>query len=149
MAPVIALGLGMYVDGAYTGGKRNGPRLRAEARLEGGSQTWLDVAVEHELPWVRPKRHRVNLSLALVVDPGVDDVLRENAAFGQEGVILLQRVERLAKGAGHRLDLRLLLWLQLVDVLVDWLRRKDLVLDAIQAGHEARSEREVWVGSRV
>src|SRR5260221_695927 len=97
----------------------------------------LDVAVEHELPGVRPKRDRVDLFLALVLDPGVDDVLGENPAFEQERVVLLQGVERLRERARHRLDLRLFLALELVDVLVDRLWGKDLVLDAVESGHQA------------
>src|SRR5258708_28396194 len=103
----------------------------------------LDVAVEHELPGVRPKRHGVDLLLALVFDPGVDDVLREDSAFQQERVVLLERVEGLCQRAWHRLDLRLLLALELVDVLVDRLRRKYLVLDFLDPFHGAVPSRQV------
>src|SRR5579859_7704991 len=55
----------------------------------------LDVGIEHELPRVRPQGDLVDLALALVVDPGVDYVLREHAALEQELVVLLERVQRL------------------------------------------------------
>jgi len=53
----------------------------------------LDVAVEHELPRVGPQGDRIDLFLALVLDPGVDDVLGEDAAFEQERVVRLERIE--------------------------------------------------------
>src|SRR5450759_4423089 len=98
------------------------------------------VAVEHELPGVRPKRNLVDLFLALVLDPGVDHVLGEHAAFEQERVVALKSVERLRQRARHLLDLGHLLAFELVDVLVEGLRRQDLVLDAVQARHEASRE---------
>jgi hypothetical protein len=73
---------------AVLGAKRKGPgetgALRRVFRL--------DVRVQHEFPRVWAEGDRVDLSLALVVDPGLDDVGREHAAIGQEGVVLLQRV---------------------------------------------------------
>src|SRR5439155_18172143 len=42
------------------------------ARALGVNGPLLDVAVEHELPRVRPKRDRVDFLLALVFDPGLD-----------------------------------------------------------------------------
>src|SRR5260370_3843913 len=73
---------------------KKGPRDDPEPFLESGQKS--HVVVEHELPWVRPQRHLVDLFLALVLDPGVDDVLREHAAFDEERVVLFERVQRLA-----------------------------------------------------
>src|ERR1700682_3770034 len=117
--------------------------------MESESSWKLDVAVEHELPWVRSKRDLVDLFLALVFDPGVDDVLREYAAFEQERVVLLECVGCLAERAWHLLDLGHLLAFELVDVLVERSRRSDLVLDSVESRHQAGREREVRAGSGV
>src|SRR5690349_11557173 len=79
---------------------RKGPGLR-----RGPWSEWceLNVRVEHELPRVGPEGDRVDLLLALVVDPGLDHIRGEDAAFEQERVVLLQRVQRLRQRAWHRL----------------------------------------------
>src|SRR5229473_2212309 len=141
--PGAAKGRRPLMNGLY----KKGPRGRPGALLESGQKS--DVVVEHELPWVRSQRDLVDLFLALVLDPGLDDILREDAALDEERVVLLERVQRFAERAGDRLDLRLLLALELVNVLVDRLGRKDLVLDSVQTRHQARSKGQVWVGGRV
>src|SRR5207302_8275775 len=83
------------------GGYLRGERALTCARALGVNGPLLDVAVEHELPRVRPKRDRVDFLLALVFDPGLDHVFREDAAFEQERVVLFQGVQRLGQRAGH------------------------------------------------
>ena len=47
-----------------------------------GTGAVLDVVVEGELPRMRPQPHRVGLLAALVVDPGLDQVLVRTGATG-------------------------------------------------------------------
>ena len=73
----------------------------------------------------------------------------EDVALEEVLVVGLERVEDRGQRAGHLLDRVVLLRRQLVEVLVDRLRRLDAVLDAVEAGHQLRREREVGVGRRV
>ena len=93
-------------------------------------------------------RKRVTSSI-LSVDVGVDQVVGEHAAAGQELAILVEVVERHVERAAHRRDLLVLLGRQVVEVLVGGVARVDLVLHAVQAGHQHRGEREVGVRGRV
>src|SRR6266566_4344490 len=47
----------------------------------------LSVVVEEELVRVRPQGHRVDVLDSLHLQPGVDEVLRENSALEQERVV--------------------------------------------------------------
>jgi hypothetical protein len=98
---------------------------------------------------VRAEADRVDLVLALPIDPGVDEVLGEDVALEQEVVVGLERVEHLGERTRDLLDLGVLLGRQLVEVLVHGLRGLDAVLDAVQAGHELGREGEVGVARRV
>jgi hypothetical protein len=109
----------------------------------------VDVVVQLELVRVRAQADRVDLVGALVVDPGLDEVLGEHAALEQVVVVGLERVEHLGQRARHLRDVGGLVRRQLVEVLVDRRRRLDLVLDAVEAGHQHRREREVRVARRV
>src|SRR5207244_1621577 len=53
------------------------------------------VVVEGELRRVGTQAHHVRLVLTLVVDPGSDQLLAEDATGGEELMIRLERVERL------------------------------------------------------
>ncbi len=86
---------------------------------------------------------------ALELEPGIDDVLREHAAALQEFLVRLQRVERLLERARGVLHVLALGRVELVDVDVHRSGRLDLVLHAVEAGHEARREREVRVARRI
>jgi hypothetical protein len=68
---------------------------------------------------VRAQPDRVDLVLALVLDPGLDEVPGEDVALQQELVVLLQVVEHDVERARQLLDLRRLLGGQLVEVLVE------------------------------
>src|SRR5699024_4858842 len=122
--PPAALDAGAFVDG----------------RL-GGS----DVVVELELVRVRAEAERIDLRGALELDPGHYQVLGEDIALGEVVVIGLEGVQRGAEGLRQLPDLPVLLGRELVEVLVDRLRRLDAVADAVQAGHELRREGEVRV----
>src|SRR6059036_1781317 len=96
-----------------------------------------NIEVERELPRMRTQPHRVDLVLALVVDPRLDHVRREDVALQQPVVALLEVVEHDVERAGQLLDLLRLGRRQLVEVLVHRLARIDLVGDAIEPGHDA------------
>src|SRR3990172_6440079 len=87
----------------------------------------LDVVVQEELVGVGAQGDRIELALALVGGPRLDDVRREDVAAQQELVVSFEGGEHLAQGARRRLDRGLLLRLELVEVLVDGRRRLDLV----------------------
>src|SRR6266545_4455853 len=109
----------------------------------------LDVVVEVELPRVRAQADRVDLALALVADPGLDHVGGEDVALEHEGVVLLQRVERLVERARDLRHSGQLLGRQLVEVLVERAEGLDLVADPVQTGHQHGRERQVGVAGRV
>ena len=68
---------------------------RAEAGPSSRETDPLHVVVQAELVRVRAKGHRVVFLDALVLDPGVDDVLGEYAAFEQPLMVGLQLAEHL------------------------------------------------------
>src|SRR3954469_18264172 len=109
----------------------------------------LVVEVERELVGVRTQAEGVHLVLALVVDPGLDDLRREHVALEEERTVALQSLERLVERAGGLGNVLRLLGRHRIDVLVERLARVDLVLDAVEAGHQHRREGDVRVGGRV
>src|SRR5699024_5554203 len=118
----------------------------ADRRLRGSDDSDAsDVVVQLELVRVRAEAERIDLRGALELDPGHDQVLGEDIALGEVVVIGLEGVQRGAEGLRQLPDLPVLLGRELVEVLVDRLRRLDAVADAVQAGHELRREGEVRV----
>src|SRR5690606_14617986 len=113
----------------HTGAPPPGLHPAAARSAEYGPRAGSDVVVELELARVRTQPDRVDLHRALVVDVRLDQVLGEDTALHQVLVVLLQVVQRLLQRRRHLLDLRGLLRRQLVEVLVQRLRRLDLVLD--------------------
>ena len=82
---------------------------------------------------MRPLRERKQFLLALVVDPGVDQVLGEDATLEQEVVVGLQLAQGLVERTRKLRDALGFLGRQLVEVLVDRVVRLDLVLDPVEA----------------
>src|SRR5262245_19374010 len=113
----------------------------------------LIVVIQIELVWMRPQANRVELFLSLVRNPRFDQVFREHRAARQERVILFERDERFLERSGCRLDAHLthLVPGHLVDVAVERLARIDLVLNAVEHGHQHRGPRKVsvaaWIGA--
>src|SRR5207248_3337437 len=63
----------------------------------------LAVVVEGELQGMRAQPHRIDLVLALPVDPRLDQALAEHVALRQERVVGLERVQRLRERTGDTL----------------------------------------------
>ena len=85
----------------------------------------------------------------LQVDVAVDEVVVEHAAGLEEAAVLVELSERLAQRAAHRRDLLQLRRRQIVEILVDGFARIELVLDAVEAGHQHRREGEIRIGERI
>src|SRR5712691_3612509 len=118
-------------------------RARRAWRSPGARRLYVEV--ERVLPRMRAEPYGVHLVLALVLDPRLDHVRREDVALQQPIVGLLEVVEHDAEVAGELLDLLRLGGRQLVEVLVDRLARIDLVRDAVEPRHEARREGQIRV----
>src|SRR6267143_3057108 len=131
-----------------------GGQRRARA-VEGGEETALPrprppstalqlrVVVEEVLVRMRPQRHRVHVLDPLHREPGVEEILREDAALEQEGMVRLQGLQRFEQASRRVLDVLPLFRLQIIQVHIHRLGRLDLVLDAVEAGHQQRRECEV------
>src|SRR3546814_4244279 len=85
------------------------------------------------------------------LDVGVDLVVGEHAALGEEGAVLIEVLQRLAQRAADRRDVGQLLGRQVVQVLVHRVAWMDLVLDrpnprTVRNGHCGRSacQRKRW-----
>ncbi len=85
----------------------------------------------------------------LQIDVRVDEVVVEHAAGFKEAAVLIELFKRLAKRAANRRDFFQLLRRQIVKVLIDGFARIQLVLDAIETGHQHRREREIRIGKRI
>ena len=80
--------------------------------------------------------------LHLQLDVRIDHGIGEHAALGQEGTVLVQVLQGLVQAVADGRDLRVLFRRQVVQVLGGGLARVDLVLDAVQAGHQQRGDRK-------
>src|SRR5204862_457228 len=94
--------------GIGTGPPRHAARARACRATRRRGSRWrapappaLTVEVQGELGRVRAEPHDVDLVRALVLDPGADQLLGEDAACKQELVVGLERVQGLAERPGN------------------------------------------------
>src|SRR5207249_6579470 len=85
----------------------------------------------------------------LQLDIAVDEVVVENAAILQEGAVLVEVLQRLAKRTAHRLDRIQLFLRQIIEVLDHCRTRIELILDAVEFGQPQRREAEIWYGYRI
>ncbi|RMN84403.1 hypothetical protein ALQ56_05747 [Pseudomonas syringae pv. papulans] len=83
---------------------------------------------------------------AFQLDVGIDEVVAENAALGQERAALVQFFQGFFQAAANLWDLFGLFWRQVIQVFVSCVARVDLVLDAVQASHQQSRECQVRVG---
>src|SRR5699024_7998644 len=113
---------------------RRGPRRAVSERV-----------VQLELRRSGTQPSDLDLLIALVADPRLDEVLAEDVADREEVIVLRECVEGLLERLRLELDALQLLRRQLVEVLVGRLRRLDAVLDPVESCHELSREREVRV----
>ncbi len=73
----------------------------------------------------------------------------EDVALEQEFVIFFQVVQRILQRAGRLGHLGQFFGLQIVDVFVERIARFDLVLDAVEHGHQHRGEYQVGIARAV
>src|ERR1044072_7460998 len=85
----------------------------------------------------------------LQLDVAVDEVVIEHAAGLEELAVLVEVGERLALAAARGRDLLQFLRRQVVKVLVHRRAGVELVLDAVEAGHQHRRKTEIRVGERI
>ena len=85
----------------------------------------------------------------LQVDIAVNEIVVEHTAGREEAAILVELLERLAQRAADRRNLLQLLRRQIVKILVDGFARMELVLDAVEAGHQHRRECKIRIGERI
>src|SRR5258708_13063206 len=68
--------------------------------LRANESTRLDIVIQVELVWMRAQPDRIDLFLALVVEPGLDHVAAQHIAAQQQSLIALERVKRLIQRPG-------------------------------------------------
>src|SRR5690606_16457706 len=108
-----------------------------------------DVVVHLVLDGRRVLTQASDLVLALVLDPGLDDVPGEHVSLQQELVITLQSRQGVLQGDGELRDVLQLLGAEAVEILVEGIARIDAVLDAVEARHEHGGECHVGVAGGV
>ena len=82
-------------------------------------------------------------------DVAFEQVVAENVALFEEGVVGFQRVQRLLQREGDLRDVVGFFRRQVVEVFVHRLARMQFVFDAVQARHQQRGKGEVGVGGGV
>src|SRR5947207_3416506 len=111
--------------------------------------TRSNVEVKGELVRVRTQLHRLELLLALVLEPRFDQVFGEDSTLEQELVVGFERVQHFLQTSGRGLHLDLLMRLEVVQVLVNRLGRDQLFLDAVQPRQQHRAHRQIRICRRV
>ena len=82
-------------------------------------------------------------------DVSVNHVVAHHPAGGQELAVGVQRVQRDVEAVRHRRQLLLLFRRQVVEVFVGRVAGVNLVVDAVQAGHQHRGESEIRIARGV
>src|SRR5699024_3737519 len=92
-----------------------------------------DLAVEVHLKFLRgwAQADRGNLVVELVLDVGLNEILREHVALGEELVVFTQCLQPGLQGGWCLRDGSLLCWWQLVEILIHRRVRLDAVLNAV------------------
>ena len=87
--------------------------------------------------------------MALVGEPSLNHVRREDVARQQPTVVLIQSIQHLAERAWGAFDLGGLFRLQFVEILINGMTRINFVLDAVQTRHQLSRETEVRIGGGI
>ena len=98
---------------------------------------------------MRTQTDRIDLVLALVVDPRFDEVVGEHTAGLKERVVGFKCVERSFESCRNLRNLGEFFRRKVVEVLVDRSRRFDAVLNAVETSEHHRREGEVRVAGGV
>src|SRR5689334_21392072 len=112
------------------------------------SATGSAAVVQLVFQWVYEGTY-LDFFFAFQGDVSVDEVVAENAAFGQERTTFVQLFQGFFQAAANLWDLFRLFRRQVVQVFVSCIARVDLVLDTVQASHQQCSEAQVRVGCRI
>src|SRR5262245_58923644 len=94
---------------------------------------------------MRPQAHGIDFPAALILQPGLDHILREHITLGEKLVIVLKGVERPFERARHGGYFAQFRWTQRVDILVQRLAWIKTVLDAIEPSHKHGRKGEVGI----
>ena len=86
--------------------------------------------------------------LPFVVDPGEDGFFREHIASKQKIVILAERGQGCFEAGRDHCKFRMI-GRGIIGVFLQRIARMDLVLNAIDGGHQYGGERQVWIAARV
>ena len=81
--------------------------------------SWLHVEVQLELVRMRAQPQLVELGGPLVVQPGLDEVLGEHAALGEEGVVSLEADSSFLTEGGVFTD-------DLIETWIDYKRKHEI-----------------------
>ncbi|RMR51720.1 hypothetical protein ALP84_05248 [Pseudomonas cichorii] len=106
------------------------------------------AVVQLVFQWVYESTY-LDFFFAFQLDVSVDEVVAENAAFGQERTTFVQLFQGFFQAAANLWNAFGLFWRQVIQVFVSCIARVDLVLDAVQASHQQCGERQVRVGCRI
>src|SRR5215471_4382034 len=77
------------------------------------------------------------------------EVIIEHAPGFKERPVLVEVTERFAEATAYCRYFLEFSRRQIIEVLVDCIARIELVLDAVEAGHQHRCEGEIWIGERI
>src|ERR1700686_4155909 len=114
------------------GGRCAGDTADLEPAARVSALAGSHVEVQREFVGMRPDLDRHDLVLALVGDPGLDQVRGETPALRKVLVVRLEPVDHVGQRRGRLWDARGLVRRKLVEVLVHRGLRLDLVLDPLE-----------------
>jgi hypothetical protein len=106
--------------------------------------TELAGVVHFELNRVSRHVQALNFS-TLEVDVTLNHVFSEDATASQKLMVIFQAVQRFLESLSYDRDVESFFLRQIVQVFVHGIARMDLVLNAVEAGHQHGRERKVRV----
>ena len=107
------------------------------------------VVIQRELVRMRAEAERVDLVIAFIVDPGADQIIREDATFEKEARGPPRALEGLVERPGRLAGARLSSSPSSRRCRGRAVPRIDLVLDAIEHRHQHRRPGQIAVAARI
>jgi hypothetical protein len=96
------------------------------------------------------RRHLEPLNLGhFQLDVTVDEIVVEHPAVLEEGAILVEVLQCFAERTANRRDRLQLFLRQILEILVHCRARIELVLNAVETGHQHRGESEIRISHRI